>query len=299
MIKTTSKQAIVFFLALSFLGTLVFLLLSQYFLAHLGNALDRAIIRQLLLLLGVFIPAASAIVVERHFFPRQTPDLGWRLGPWSMYLRTYGTIAFGVLLNYGLTWAFVIPADWTFANFIEQYIPLSSLPLPPQTLFILLPLLTFIIAPILNLLPSLGEELGWRGFLLPRLLPLGRLPAVIISSVLWALWRLPLLAILGFSAGLNSAWVLILNFLMLVAFALWLSYVWLRTESTILTAFMHATFNAGAYTFWFLILSSGSRLLIRSAGLAGAIVFIIFGLYGLYVLWRHTGLRSLVARFLP
>lgn len=38
----------------------------------------------------------------------------------------------------------------------------------------------------------LGLEIGWRGFLLPRLLPLGRVPAHLISGALWALWFLPL-----------------------------------------------------------------------------------------------------------
>lgn len=39
----------------------------------------------------------------------------------------------------------------------------------------------------------LGEELGWRGFLLPRLVPsLGLLGAALAVGVVWALWHLPL-----------------------------------------------------------------------------------------------------------
>ncbi|HNY86221.1 MAG TPA: hypothetical protein PKL54_04470 [Candidatus Hydrogenedentes bacterium] len=38
----------------------------------------------------------------------------------------------------------------------------------------------------------LGLEIGWRGYLLPRLLPLGRVPAHLVSGTLWALWFLPL-----------------------------------------------------------------------------------------------------------
>ncbi|MGO1051503.1 CPBP family intramembrane glutamic endopeptidase [Crossiella sp. CA198] len=36
------------------------------------------------------------------------------------------------------------------------------------------------------------EEWGWRGFLLPRLLPLGLWPALLFSGVIWALWHLPI-----------------------------------------------------------------------------------------------------------
>jgi uncharacterized protein len=36
-----------------------------------------------------------------------------------------------------------------------------------------------------------GEEYGWRGYLLPRLLPLGEVKASIILALIWAPWHLP------------------------------------------------------------------------------------------------------------
>lgn len=47
-------------------------------------------------------------------------------------------------------------------------------------------------APFAQLVFSLGSELGWRAFLLPRLLPLGTWPAITITSVVWWAWQLPL-----------------------------------------------------------------------------------------------------------
>lgn len=35
------------------------------------------------------------------------------------------------------------------------------------------------------------EEWGWRGFLLPQLMPLGTWPALLLSGVIWGLWHLP------------------------------------------------------------------------------------------------------------
>ncbi|MBB5997809.1 CPBP family intramembrane glutamic endopeptidase [Streptomonospora salina] len=43
----------------------------------------------------------------------------------------------------------------------------------------------------LSLLWNLGEELGWRGYLLPRLLPLGVWPALLLSGLIHALWHGP------------------------------------------------------------------------------------------------------------
>ena len=42
---------------------------------------------------------------------------------------------------------------------------------------------------------AIGEELGWRGYLLPRLVDLGRVRAGLISGLLWATWHAPLIYI--------------------------------------------------------------------------------------------------------
>ena len=40
---------------------------------------------------------------------------------------------------------------------------------------------------------SSGEELGWRGFLLPRLLPLGQWRAIVLSGAIWGFWHAPVI----------------------------------------------------------------------------------------------------------
>src|SRR3712207_2663281 len=44
---------------------------------------------------------------------------------------------------------------------------------------------------------AVGEELGWRGYLLPRLLPLGRNRALAITGLVQAVWHLPLILLTG------------------------------------------------------------------------------------------------------
>jgi membrane protease YdiL (CAAX protease family) len=46
-------------------------------------------------------------------------------------------------------------------------------------------------------LEAIGEELGWRGYLLPRVADLGRVRAGLITGALWVAWHAPLIYIAG------------------------------------------------------------------------------------------------------
>lgn len=55
-------------------------------------------------------------------------------------------------------------------------------------------ILGFFIGIVLSTLTlSLGEELGWRGYLLPQLLSVGRTRALVLVGLIWAAWHMPLI----------------------------------------------------------------------------------------------------------
>jgi uncharacterized protein len=49
-----------------------------------------------------------------------------------------------------------------------------------------------VVSAIEYLIPAFGEELGWRGFLLPELLPIGTGKAVTLHGAIWGLWHWPI-----------------------------------------------------------------------------------------------------------
>lgn len=103
--------------------------------------------------------------------------------------------------------------------------------------------LTF--APIFNMVFAMGEELGWRGFLLPKLLPLGQWRAILISSTIWGLWHAPAII-----QGHNYPGYPIAGIFMMVMFSgllgMILSWLYLNTKSPWAPALAHGSLNAVA-----------------------------------------------------
>lgn len=79
-----------------------------------------------------------------------------------------------------------------------------------------------LLAPLVNGLFTLGEEFGWRAYLQPKLLALGRRKAILITGVIWGVWHWPIIA-MGHNYGLGyfgSPW---LGMLMMVWFTVLLA----------------------------------------------------------------------------
>lgn len=97
---------------------------------------------------------------------------------------------------------------------------------------------------------GLIEELGWRGFALPRLQ--ARQPAFAASlllGVLWGLWHLPLRIAFGLPLTAAGLVQFIYFLLMITAFAVLLTWVYNNTKSSLfLMILFHAVFNIVPFT---------------------------------------------------
>jgi membrane protease YdiL (CAAX protease family) len=139
------------------------------------------------------------------------------------------------------------------------------------------PLLTSILVTaglVFLLLPvSFGEEYGWRGYLLPRLLPLGEIKGSLLLGVIWACWHLPVL-----SLGQESLWLSVPIFLaeaILTAFP----FTWLYRASgasVLVLSLFHSSFDIWGDTFTSALAYPGQRqLLVSDTGLVCLIFLLI------------------------
>jgi membrane protease YdiL (CAAX protease family) len=91
---------------------------------------------------------------------------------------------------------------------------------------------------------ALGEEIGWRGFLLPRLTgQFGFTIGCLVSGCVWAVWHYPGLLWADYNAGTDSRYALGCFTLMIIADAFILGWLRLKSGSLWPCALMHASHN--------------------------------------------------------
>ncbi|NSW53490.1 MAG: CPBP family intramembrane metalloprotease [Anaerolineae bacterium] len=97
---------------------------------------------------------------------------------------------------------------------------------------------------LMAMLSALGEEIGWRGFLVPRLVQLiGFNRASLLSGFIWAVWHIPFILFLDYNSS-TPAWFAVLCFVVMVV-GVSFAYAWLRMASASLwtATLLHAAHN--------------------------------------------------------
>ena len=141
-----------------------------------------------------------------------------------------------------------------------------------------------LVGPLLNLVPAFGEELGWRGYLLPKLMTrMSARQATVVSGLIWGLWHAPMIA-LGHNYGFDYVgypWTgIMLMVLFCVFFGVFLSWLTIRTGSVIPAALAHGGINAVAAAGLLFCRPGNSTLLGPTpVGIVGGIPVILAGIF--------------------
>ena len=203
---------------------LVFTLEAVVFLVPLGGQMTPFAL--------VVIPAAAGIIVSaRTGGSRAVRTLAGRLAVWRVRPRWYAV-------------AILIPVGE------KIIVDVAGLLLQRTTPQLLISALTIgaVAVPLVVLAPALLEELGWRGYAVQTALDGGASVAWATLSVggLFFLFHVPLYLPGHLYHGMPF-WPLPLT---LLSSSVFLTWIYLRTRSVLLTGLMHAAFNASVPLTW-------------------------------------------------
>ena len=181
----------------------------------------------------------------------------WHLKPnfrknWKTYLFAAFLPGIAIFLG-GLLYFSLFPQDLdlTARNLVAQYGQYGA----PETIqftvqtVILIGLAFIVLSPLV--LPvhlfALGEEIGWRGYLLPILLKLtSPRKAVLLHGLLWGLAHAPLIYF-GFNYGSDYWGAPLTGILMMtlvcVVLGTWLAYVTIQANSILPAVLLHGASN--------------------------------------------------------
>ncbi|MGJ3233269.1 MAG: CPBP family glutamic-type intramembrane protease [Oceanicaulis sp.] len=156
----------------------------------------------LYLLAFMFGPAVGALVAaglfDRSRFLAALSLRPWRWRPVIVWTLIGWSVAVGLCVA-GLAATLAVsgaaPAD-AAARLVEtaQAAGVAELPLSPEALLMLTLLVNVPIGIVINtVLITANEELGWRGWLQPRLAGLGFWPSAIVIGLIWGVWHAPII----------------------------------------------------------------------------------------------------------
>ena len=225
---------------------------------------------------SMFGPALGTLAVTR--WPRRAPDVarstGLVLG--AQWPRFWALAWFGTPLLFAAALALsalvgTYDADLVGLSGFVAVLEKAGKALPawatPHRLLGIQVAVVLILAPALNALPSFGEEWGWRGWLLPQLLPLGTWRALLLHGAIWGLWHAPLILQGHNYPDARVAGVLYMT-LMCVLMGVLLGWTRLATGSIWPSVIAHASINA-LPGFMFALQREGTELDTTQVGLTG------------------------------
>ena len=214
---------------------------------------------QLLLVVSMFCPLVSVLLVQK-FWLHQPTGISWRprLKGNGRYLLAawFGPAVFTVLaavlyfavfpsrLDFSGSWLVAAYGGEMDAQTLRSQLGVSTLSYLLQN-----GLFAVLLAPAINMFPALGEEVGWRGYMMPRLKErFGLLNGRLLGGVVWGVWHWPLMLLVGYEYGTNYLGAPLLGLVVwcVVCFALntLLDILYEKTESIWVPAIAHGAFNA-------------------------------------------------------
>ncbi|HUZ77323.1 MAG TPA: type II CAAX endopeptidase family protein [Chloroflexota bacterium] len=185
-------------------------------------------------------PPAIGAFVARHFVERSGwADSGLRWPRWR-----YVVIAWFLPAGFAIA-SMVISLPLYHFDASLSALPHSVRGPAPQMLLLIQVVAALTLAIPINSIFAFGEELGWRGYLLPRLQQLfGYWPGLLGHGAIWGVWHAPLIVLTGYEYPRHHYLGVLLFIVFLALASTILGWLRLASGSIVPSTIVHAGNNA-------------------------------------------------------
>ncbi len=196
----------------------------------------------------VWVPCLAS-VVARFVLREGFGDVSFRLdrrAGWAMLLALIYPVVIA-LPAYGVAWSTGIavfePATLHPLGFA---IPGDS----PSERLLMGSLIALTVGPLAMAVLALGEEIGWRGYLLPRLIDAGVPHPALVTGLVWGFWHAPLILSGHYNPSPAPVVSLLLFVMSICAQSYFAARLRIDTGSIWPAVVMHAAWNAIVVSFF-------------------------------------------------
>jgi uncharacterized protein len=214
--------------------------------------------------------------------------IGWRWRPWRWQILAYATPLLFCLIGYVAVWTAGLGGFPNGKTVVSLKTALGIPSLSTSEVILLWTFLSLFAGTVRSIAGALGEEIGWSGFLSPRLAErYGFTRAAFITGAVWATWHFPILFFTDYFDSASPVWFWLpcfgIGLLGLSVIILWLR---LRTGSVWAGALVHASFNLWNQEFFTPLTASRGAITNYTIDESGFMLPIVISITA-YLFWRQ------------
>jgi membrane protease YdiL (CAAX protease family) len=232
MSETSNKKIVVFLLlTLAFSSVFYYLIISSGSLGAFSIGL-------------MWCPGVAAIITQL-VFQRNLRGLGWGRGKLKYWGWAYLLPVLYGLVVYGLIWLTGLGRFSPFETAGQIAAQFNLVGKSPIVVLVIYILVASSLGIVFGMVSSLGEEIGWRGLLVPELAKkFSFTQTALISGVIWMLWHAPIVLFADYNNAGVPTWYALMCFAVMVM-GISFAFAWLRLKSGSLwpAVILHASHN--------------------------------------------------------
>jgi membrane protease YdiL (CAAX protease family) len=177
-----------------------------------------------LFVLGLMWCPGIAAIITRLAYQKNLRGMGWGWGKTRYQALSYLLPIGYALVAYGIVW--LVGLGGISRGFSVN------------------PLRFVALGTLMSCLYALGEEIGWRGLLVPELAKLTSFRNTsLLSGIIWSVWHYPVLLFADYNAGTPAVYGLLCFTIMVVGISFAFAWIRLVAGSVWTAMFLHASHN--------------------------------------------------------